>query len=73
MQAGELVTLFFARMGSQTFEELEVKRSVMVHRVKVTHPLLYQYWGMHFDDCAFNIFRNGWIGCRDAFHVVLSL
>ena len=28
-----------ARNVSQTFEELEAKRSAMVHHVKVTHPL----------------------------------
>ena len=28
---------------------------------------------MHFDNCAFHIFRNDWIDCRDAFHVVLCI
>ena len=28
---------------------------------------------MHFDDRAFRIFRNGWIACRDAFHVFLFI
>ena len=65
--------LFFAWNVSQTFEELEVKRSVMIHRVKVTHPLLYQYWGARFNDRAFRIFLNGWIDCRVAFHIVLCL
>ena len=32
----------YVRNVSQTFEELEAKRSVMIYRVKVTHPLLYQ-------------------------------
>jgi len=77
MQAGVLLTLFFAWNGSQTFEELEVKRSVMIYRVKTTHPFLYQKLGRapwaRFDDRVFCIFRNGWIGCRDAFHVVLCL
>ena len=31
MLAGALVTLFFAWNGSQTFEDLEAKRSVMIH------------------------------------------
>ena len=34
MQATALLTLFFAWNISQTFEELEAKRSVMIHRVK---------------------------------------
>jgi len=34
--AGALVTLFFAWNGSQLFEDLEVKRSVMMYRVKAT-------------------------------------
>ena len=42
VQAGALLTLFFAWNVSQMFEELEVKRSVMIHRVKATHPVLYQ-------------------------------
>ena len=42
VQEGALLTLFFAWNASQTFKELEVKQSVMVHCVKVTHPLLYQ-------------------------------
>ena len=37
MQAGGILTLFFAWNGSQTFEELG---SVMIHRVEETHPLL---------------------------------
>ena len=37
VQTGGILTLFFARNnGSQTFEELKVKQSVMIH------PLLYQ-------------------------------
>ena len=27
---------------------------------------------MRFDDCAIHILRNGWIDCRDAFHVVIT-
>ena len=42
MLAGALFTLFFACNGSQTFEELEAKLSVMIHRVEATHPLLDQ-------------------------------
>jgi len=42
VQAGLLLTLFFAWNGSQTFKELEVKQSIMIHCVKETHPLLYQ-------------------------------
>ena len=38
MQVGRL-TLFFAWNGSQMFEELEVKRSIMIHHVKRTHSL----------------------------------
>ena len=53
--------LFFAWNSSQTFEDLEAKRSVMIYRVKTTHQL--------FISIAFCIFRNGWIDCRDAFHV----
>ena len=41
VQAGALLTLFFAWIVSQTFEELETKRSVMMH-VRAAHPLLYQ-------------------------------
>ena len=63
----------FAWNGSQTFEELEVKRSVIIHCVKVTHPFYINNWGTHFDDRAFHVFCNGWIVCRDAFHVVLCL
>ena len=40
--AGTLLMLFFAWNGSQMFEELKAKRSVMIHCVKATHPLLYQ-------------------------------
>jgi len=40
--AGALVMLLFAWNGSQMFEDLEAKRSVMIHHVKATHPLLYQ-------------------------------
>ena len=42
VQAGVLLTLFFAWNGSQTFNELLVKQSVMIHRVKATQPLSYQ-------------------------------
>ena len=73
MLAGALVTLFFAKNGGQTFEDLEAKRSVMIHPVKVTHPLLFNNWGVRFEDHVFHIFRNGWFDCRDAFHVVLWL
>ena len=34
VQAGALHTLFFGRNVSQMFEELEVKRSVIIHHVK---------------------------------------
>ena len=74
MQAGGIFMLFFAWNSSQTFKELEVKRSVMIHHVKGTHPLLYiNNWGVRSDDCAFRVFRNGWIVCRDVFHVALRL
>jgi len=53
VQAGVLHMLFFAWNGSQTFEELEVKQSVMIHCVKATHPLLN--WGAHFNDRAVRI------------------
>ena len=36
MQAGVLLTLFFAWNISQMFEELEAKRTAMIHHVKVT-------------------------------------
>ena len=39
MLAGALVKLFFAWNGSQTFEDLEAKQSVMIHCVKATHPI----------------------------------
>jgi len=42
VQAGALLTLFFAWNVSQTLEELEAKQSVMMHCVNATHPLLYQ-------------------------------
>ena len=38
--AGVLPTLFFAWNVSQTYKEPEAKQSVMIHHVKVTHPLL---------------------------------
>ena len=38
MLAGVLLTLFFDWNGSQMFEELEVKQSIMIHCVKVIHP-----------------------------------
>jgi len=47
VQAGELLALLFALNASQMFKELEVKWSVMIHHVKVTHPL---NWGMCFDN-----------------------
>ena len=72
MQAEELLTLFFAWNGSQTFEELKVKQSVMIHHVKAT-PTFISITGACFDNRAFRIFRNVWIGCRDAFHVFLCL
>jgi len=40
--AGALVMLFFAWNGSQMFEDLEAKRSIMIQCVEATHPLLYQ-------------------------------
>jgi len=43
--ARALVTLFFAWNDSQPFKNLEAKRNVMIHRVKATHPLLYQWLG----------------------------
>ena len=42
LQAGALLVLFLAWNISQTFEEVEAKRSVMIHRVNATHQLLYQ-------------------------------
>jgi len=73
--AGALVMLFFAWNGSQTFEDLEIKRSVMIHCVKASHPIYINNWGVRFHDRAIRIFlNNGWIDvCRDAFHVVLCL
>jgi len=72
--AGALVTLFFAWNGSQTFEDLEAKRSVMMYAVLRQYTHFYiNNWGVHFHDRAICIFRNGWIDCRDAFHVVLCL
>jgi len=56
-QAGALLTLFFAWNISQTFKELEAKQSVMIHRVKATHPLYINNLGVCFDDSAFRIFR----------------
>ena len=74
MLTGALVTLFFAWNGSQMFEDLEMKQSVMIHRVKATGtPTVISITGAHFDDCAIRIFRNGWIDCRDTFYVVLCL
>ena len=40
VQAGVLLALFLAWNVGLTFEELEAKRSTMIHCVKVTHPLL---------------------------------
>ena len=40
MQAGVLLALFLAWNVGLTFEELEAKRSTMIHCVKATHPLL---------------------------------
>ena len=58
MQAGVLLALFFAlnvmRNVSQTFEELEAKRSVITHHVKVTHPLFISITG----PCALTIVRS---------------
>ena len=62
--------LFFAWSGSQMFEDLEAKQSVMLHCVKATHPL---NWGARFHDRTIRIFCNGWIDCRDAFHVAPCL
>jgi len=66
-----LLALFFAWNVSQMFEELEAKRSIMIHRVKVTHPLLYQCSVM----IVLFIFSvmAGLIDCRDTFHIVLCL
>ena len=41
-----LLTLFFAWNVSQTFEELEAKQSIMIHRIKVTHPLFISITGV---------------------------
>ena len=50
MQAGVLLTLFFAWNVSQAFEELEVKRSVVLRR----HTHFYiNNWETRFDDRAF--------------------
>jgi len=46
VQAGALLTLFFAWNISQTFKELEAKRGVMKHRVKVAHPLFLSITGV---------------------------
>ena len=46
MQAGVLLTLLFAWNGSQTFEGLEAKQSVMIHCVKVT-PTFISITGAH--------------------------
>ena len=45
MQAGALLALFFAWNASQIFEELEAKQSIMIHCVKVTHPLFISIIG----------------------------
>jgi len=63
--------LFFAWNGSQTFEDLEAKQSVMMLR-QHTHFYINN-WGVRFHDYAIRIFCNGWIDCRDAFHVVFYL
>ena len=41
VQAGEIFTLFFAWNGNQTFEELEVKRSEVLHCVKALRARLF--------------------------------
>jgi len=40
VQAGELLTLFFAWNVSQMFDELEAKRTITIHLAKATHPQL---------------------------------
>ena len=53
MLAGALLTLFFVWNGSQTFEELEAKRSIMLRQ----HTQFYiSNWGTHFDDHALKFF-----------------
>ena len=53
MLAGALVTLFFAWNGSQTFEDLEAKQSVMIYTVLRRHTHFYiKNWGVHFHDRA---------------------
>jgi len=50
VQAGVLLTLFFAWNVSQAFEELDVKQSVVLRR----HTHFYiNNWGARFDDRAF--------------------
>ena len=51
MQAGALFALFFAWNISQMFEELEVKRSIMIHRVYGNTPTFISITGA----CALTI------------------
>ena len=68
--AGALLTLFFAWNVSQKLKELEKKWYTLLK----WHTHFYiNSWGVRSDDQAFHIFRNGWIDCWDAFHVVLCL
>ena len=54
MQAGALLALFFALNVSQMFEELETNQSIMIHCVKVTHPLFISVTGA----CALTIMHS---------------
>ena len=72
VQAGALLALSFATNVSQTYKELELKRSIMIQRVRHIHFYISN-WGVRFDDHAFRIFCSGCIGCRDAINVVPCL
>jgi len=67
--AEALVTLFFAWNASRMLEDLETKRSIMLHCVKAHTHFYINSWGAYFNDCVIRIFRNGWIDCRDLFSV----
>jgi len=40
---------------------------------RVQHSFTYRDMGRAFHEYSLRIFRNGWMGCRDAFHAVLCL
>jgi len=68
--AGVLVMLFFAWNGSQTFEELEVKRSIMIHHDTPTFISITGVCTLTIEHSVFSIMAGLFV---EMLHVALCL